>query len=115
MPPLSRATLVAIGQVALLPLVMLATMICVLAFILFTSVALFIAFWLLFSGRSGQAMAWSDIWMGIGALLSWFLSCRGIMAGWDAMFDLAPKGVGIAFVHAAVSAAACTYLLGTLW
>ena len=109
------STLAAVAQVAMMPLLLLATLISTVSFVVFTGVAIILAIGLLLLGLPKSEMLLQGAAIAAGAVVVWIMACRGVVVGMQSIFDPDVKALGITSCYAAIAGIGLIALFGSLW
>jgi len=109
------STWIAIAQVAMMPVIFVNTLLCTLAFVIFTGLAIVTVIGILFFVFPSSTLQFADILFAIVSLLLWGVACSGVVLGLSAASDPTLRRTAIIIAHTGICWAGLAILFGKLW
>ncbi|WP_140419255.1 hypothetical protein [Sphingobium sp. Z007] len=112
---LRSSTWIATAQVAMMPVIFVTTLLCTMAFVVFTALAIVAAIGILFFTVPSSTLQFVDILFATASLLLWGVACSGVVLGLSAVSDPTLRRTAIIIAHAGICWADLAILFGKLW
>jgi hypothetical protein len=103
------------GQVALMPVIVAAMVLCTLAFAFYTGLAIIMAFGVFVFILPSQSFDLAGIFAAISTVCLWMVACAGTVSGISAAWDPTVKRAMFMIGYAFISWSGLAALFGGLW
>lgn len=112
---IDRADMVAAGQVGLMAACGVATLLCGLGFVILTGANLILILRLLLVGFAWPGATAADLGLALLVPAAWFLACRGIVTGMNAVYDPSIRATLVLLAQCGGVTGMVMLLIGGIW